>query len=270
MEVYGLAGKSGTGKSFNASALGSRLGVEAMIDDGLYIYCGNIAAGRSSKKENSRIKAVRNALFDDDVLRDEVRGAIDQTKPGKLLVLGTSDKMIHMICERLDIPQPVSIIEIEEITTPEQRELALKSRNEGGIHTIPAPTFEVKKQFSGYFIDARKAFRKQDDEDDQDQDERTIVRPTYSYLGGFEISEKVISDIVELTASSMEGVDSVVWSASDNSDEGMYIRVILMFRRGARVTRIAREMQEAIEEAVSSMTAFNILGIDVEARGFHN
>ena len=143
-------------------------------------------------------------------------------------------------------------------------------RSEKGTHVIPAPTLEIKRQFSGYFMDPMSLIRDLIPGRSRSGGERTLVRPTYSYLGGFEISEKVISDIVELTASSMEGVDSVVWSASDNSDEGMYIRVILMFRRGARVTRIAREMQEAIEEAVSSMTAFNILGIDVEARGFHN
>ena len=80
----------------------------------------------------------------------------------------------------------------------------------------------------------------------------------------------MISDIVEIAASSVAGVDSVVWSASDNSDEGMYIRVILLFKYGAKVTKIAAEIQDIVTEAVSSMTAFNILGIDVEAKGFRN
>ena len=40
MKVYGLIGKSGTGKSFQAVNLCKRLKIESIIDDGLFI-CRN-------------------------------------------------------------------------------------------------------------------------------------------------------------------------------------------------------------------------------------
>ena len=38
MDVYTLAGKSGTGKSFHAMNLCRKYNIEAIIDDGLFIY----------------------------------------------------------------------------------------------------------------------------------------------------------------------------------------------------------------------------------------
>ena len=44
MKIYGLSGKSGTGKSYNAGELCGRMHIPAIIDDGLYIYGSSIAA----------------------------------------------------------------------------------------------------------------------------------------------------------------------------------------------------------------------------------
>ena len=50
MIVYSLTGKSGTGKSYHAVNLCRKLGIDAMIDDGLFIYKNKIEAGRSAKR----------------------------------------------------------------------------------------------------------------------------------------------------------------------------------------------------------------------------
>ena len=44
MKVASFTGKSGTGKSFQATALAQRRGFDAIIDDGLLIYKGQIVA----------------------------------------------------------------------------------------------------------------------------------------------------------------------------------------------------------------------------------
>lgn len=272
MEIYGLSGKSGTGKSYNASQLCSKMSIEALVDDGLLIRGTEIVAGFSAKKESTRLKAVRRAIFTDEDHRQAVAGAIKEMKPERLLVIGTSDDMIRLICEKLELPEPVRIIQIEEITTTAQRSIARKARDEGGIHVIPAPTFQVKKQFSGYFIDARKGFRKQkeelgDEKQGEETFERTVVRPTYSYMGEFVISDKVMGDIVNCVAKNIPGIDDILWVSSDNSDDGLYLRVILLFKYGCKVRQTAIRLQQEIYDAVSSMTAFNVLGVDIEARG---
>ncbi len=266
MRVYGLSGKSGTGKSYNASELCRRMDIPALIDDGLFICNGSIEAGRSAKKERTKIGAVKAAIFTSDAHRDEVAAAIRREDPPSILVLGTSDEMVCRIAERLGLPLPEDIIHIEDITTPEQREIASKKRQEDGTHVIPAPTFQVKKRFSGYFVNPKKNFYQAGGR--TSGIEKTIVRPTYSYLGSYEISEKVISDIVSIIMRYTDGISRVLWTSSDLSEEGVYVRTIVQAEKGAPVMTAALEAQRAIYRAVKKMTDFNVLGVEVELRGY--
>ena len=100
MKIYGLSGKSGTGKSYNASELCYRLNIPAIIDDGLFIYGSSIAAGVSAKKQETRIGAVKTALFMDNDHCAQVRAAIRRAKPSAILILGTSDDMVEKIEDR--------------------------------------------------------------------------------------------------------------------------------------------------------------------------
>jgi len=268
MKIYGLSGKSGTGKSYNAAQLCSTYNIEAIIDDGLFIYHQEVAAGISAKKEETRLKAVRRAIFSDDDHAQDVMDALRRVQPESLLVIGTSEEMVLKICGRLQLPAPERIIHIEEITTEAQRKIAKKQREEAGIHVIPVPTMQVKNQFSGYFIDAKKGFRREGERSRETDWIETIVRPTYSYLGEFNISAKVINDIVYYIAADIPGIAQIIFVSSKNIDEGMYIRVIVQFRFGAKVKTSAWLLQQRVHDDVEAMTAFNILGIEVEGRGF--
>lgn len=267
MKVYGLSGKSGTGKSYNAMELCGRMGIPAIIDDGLFIFGNNIVAGVSAKKQGTKIGAVKTALFMENSHCAQVRAAIRRTKPESILVIGTSDGMVEKIAQRLGLPEPSRIIQIEEITTQAQRDKASRERSEDGTHIIPAPTFEVKRQFSGYFIDPKRTLKSAGFSRPLPA-EKTVVRPTYSYRGSYEISERVVSDIVGIIALEIPGIAGILWVSSQNRDEGMYIRIIVQFRYGCRVREAAVALQRAVLDEVAYMTAFNVLGVEVEIRGF--
>ena len=81
---------------------------------------------------------------------------------------------------------------IEEVSSPEQIEEAKKIRREQGKHVVPVPTFEIKEQFSGYFMDPLKMFEKKD----RVYKEKSVIRPTFSYLGNYTISFNTLSEIV--------------------------------------------------------------------------
>ena len=269
MKVYGLSGKSGTGKSYNAAELCGRLDIDGLIDDGLFVHENRIVAGTSAKKQATKYGAIKTALFTNDDHCKEVQKAIRKTSPESILILGTSDEMVERIASRLALPKPMRIIHIEEITTEEQREAALHMRESAGTHVIPAPTFQVKKQFSGFFfIDPKKSFREAEKGRTEGEKEKTIVRPTYSYLGDYEISDKLISDIVLHDASLQQGISSVLFVASQNDEAGMYIRIIVLLNFGAKAIDTAEALQAAVERDVEGMTAFNVLGVEVEIRGF--
>lgn len=227
MEIYGLSGKAGTGKSYQAGELAARLKIRGIIDDGLFMYDGNIVAGISAKKRATSIAAIRTAVFTDSKHCYEVEQAIEKYAPDKILIIGTSDKMIIKISDRLGLPRPAHFIHIEDITTEEQREKARHARHDEGMHIIPAPTFQVKKQFSGYFLDPRKSFGR------DTAIEKTIVRPTYSYLGDYIISDKVISDIVNHIAKGTAGIADIIWTSFDNGEDGCVVRTVVQMKSGA-------------------------------------
>ncbi len=262
MEIIGLSGKSGTGKSYHASELCSTNGIRGLIDDGLFICDGNIVAGVSAKKQSTSMAAIKTALFTDEAHCIEVSEAIKRSGIDKILVIGTSDKMISLICERLGIGQPSEFIYIEDITTARDREKARAFRDEGGMHVIPAPTLQVKKQFSGYFLDPRKSFGK------GKAFEKTIVRPTYSYLGDYIISDKVISDIVSYHAENSPGISDVLWTSFANDPDGCVIRTVVLMKSHASFKTDAEEFQRRIYESVSQMTAFNVRGVEIQIRGY--
>ena len=134
MKVVSFTGKSGTGKSFQATALAQRRGFDAIIDDGLLIYKGQIVAGSSAKKCASKAAAMRTALFNYEDHREEVKNAIERYNPNTLMIIGTSDRMTDIVAEQLGLQHPEERIYIEDVTTEEQRALAAHYRVVEGEH----------------------------------------------------------------------------------------------------------------------------------------
>ena len=103
MDVIALVGPSGTGKSHRALIVAHEHKADAIIDDGLLIKDGKIIAGHSAKRESSKIMAVRRAIFSLPGHAEEVRNVIQEVQPHRILILGTSENMIHKIAEILKL-----------------------------------------------------------------------------------------------------------------------------------------------------------------------
>ena len=102
---------------------------------------------------------VKKALFIQKEQREEMKKAIKQYKPERILILGTSDGMVQKIAQNLNLPPIEKIIYIQEIATPQEIQEARRSRVTEGKHVIPVPTFEIKKDFSGYILDPLQIFK---------------------------------------------------------------------------------------------------------------
>lgn len=266
MIVYGLVGKSGTGKSYQAMNLCREMGIEGIIDDGLFILGNSILEGTSAKRQSTKVAAIKTALFTDEEHRQLVTAKIKEVSPNSILVLGTSEKMIHRIAQRLELPDLERIIYIEEITTEEERETARKQRHELGKHIIPVPTFQLKREFSGYFLDPLRIIRGWRG-GKASVSEKTVVRPTYSYLGDYSISDKVIGDVIYYLGGKTPGVDSVTKVTVENNTDGLKISISLICRFGYKIIDVAKELQRDVARSVGTMTAFHIKAVDIEVKG---
>lgn len=199
IKVFALVGPSGTGKSFRSQLLAKKYGIEFIIDDGLLIHEDKIIAGRSAKKEKTPMGAVRVALFDDKSHRDEVAKAIQANHLKRILILGTSEKMVTKIAERLQLHQPQKIIRIEDIATEEEIQEAIRSRKIEGKHVIPVPSIEVKKNYPQIFYDAMRVLFKKNSPSPGPNNkmiEKSVVRPEFSKKGRVEISEGALTQMI--------------------------------------------------------------------------
>ncbi len=198
--VFALVGGSGTGKSFRAKLLAQKYNIEALIDDGLLIQDDKILAGHSAKREKTFLAAVRVAVFDDKSHRDEIAKAIKKYNLKRILILGTSEKMVNKIANRIQMPEPTKIIKIEDIASKEDIEKAIRSRHVEGKHVIPVPSLEIKRSYPQIFYDsivvklAKKT--KLITPNNTRVFEKSVVRPEFSQKGRVSISESALSQMV--------------------------------------------------------------------------
>ena len=134
-----------------------------------------------------------------------------------------------------------------------------------GKHVIPVPTFELKPQFSGYFLAPMRKFRVRNGK--RDYYEKSVVRPTYSYLGNFSISDKVIADVVNYTAAQQNEVFQVNKVSTQSREDGIIINMSVILKYGVYVFAAAENLQRIVAKKVELMTSINILAVNVEVKG---
>ncbi|MCL5046971.1 MAG: Asp23/Gls24 family envelope stress response protein [Actinobacteria bacterium] len=267
MDVFALIGPSGTGKSHRASVVAYDQNVDLIIDDGLVIKETKILAGKSAKREPTLVAAVRRALFLEEDHAAEVKSKIGEINPARVLILGTSKNMVNRIADTLELPRPGRYIAIEEVASPWEIRKARRIRREQGKHVIPAPTFEVKKTFSGYMVDPlRFLLKRKTDPTSELMVEKSVVRPTFSSLGRFYIADVVVSAIATRAGEEVEGVTRIIRTVVETSPEGVVITLEVVLRFGGKLVPIMEEVQRRIKAMVEHMTALNVLEVNVEAR----
>ena len=158
-EFIAFVGPSGTGKSYRAQMVANERNIRYIIDDGLLIRDNEVIAGVSAKKASTKIETVRKALFINNAEAENIKKAIRKSHAESILILGTSDNMISKILENLNLPELTETIYINDVATEEEMEEARRIRQTQGKHVIPVPTFEIKKDFSGFILDPLQIFK---------------------------------------------------------------------------------------------------------------
>ena len=263
--VVALVGAAGTGKSHKAQAIAQELEADAVIDDGLLICGSRIVAGHSSKREESRSAAVKRAIFSDPVHALEVRQALSELGPKRVLVLGTSKAMVERICIRLGLPAPSRYLDIAELSTPEEITRALLARKTEGKHVIPAPTFEVKKTFSGYLVDPVEMFILSRGKKPV-YVQKSVVRPTWSSYGKFFISDSVLMAIAARACREVEGVVKQPRVLVLPTPEGAIVDVEIVVSYPHRPFEVMAEVQSKVKESLEYLTGIFVYRVDITTR----
>jgi adenylate kinase family enzyme len=262
--VFAFVGPSGTGKSYRAQMVASENNIQYIIDDGLLIKNNDIVVGNSAKKAATKIETVRKALFIEEPQRKEMVKALKKQKPESILILGTSENMVNEIAKNLELPKIEKIIYITDVATEEEIEDARRVRTNEGKHVIPVPTFEIKKDFSGYILDPLQIFKTR--KDTTYMDEKSIIRPTFSYMGNYTISDVVFKEIIEYQARKNPSITNVlkVRVTKGTEEPSIYVEVEVKF--GINIITELRNFKEKCTKEIERQTSMTVKDMRILAK----
>ena len=269
IKVYAFVGPSGTGKSYRAQMVASERNINYIIDDGLLIKENEVIAGESAKKAPTKVGTVKHALFYKDEEKEEIIKALKKYKPESILILGTSDGMVEKIAANLGLPEISETIYISDVATQEEMETARRIRVTEGKHVIPVPTFEIKKDFSGYLLDPLQIFKTKGKGQQPYISEKSIIRPTFSYMGNFTISDTVFRQILEYLASKTPGIYKIQKIRVDNFGEGakLYMEVTVVY--GFNLIDGIKQFKIKAKKEIEKLTAMNVEEFEVVVKNVY-
>lgn len=266
IKVYAFVGPSGTGKSYRAQMVASSRNIEYIIDDGLLVNNNRVIAGTSAKKAPTKVETVKHALFYTEAEKKEIIAAIKKYRPASILILGTSDGMVQKIASNLGLPEISETIYINDVATEQEMETARRIRVTEGKHVIPVPTFEIKKEFSGYLVDPLQIFKSKGLGNKPYISEKSIIRPTFSYLGNFTISDSVFKQIVEYLSDKCPAIYKVIRTRVNKGSEGTIIYMEVTIVYGFNVLESLKDFKEKAKKEIEKLTAMTVAEIDIVAK----
>ena len=177
--------------------------------------------------------------------------------------------MVQKIAENLGLPPIEKTVYINDVATEDEMKTARRIRETQGKHVIPVPTFEIKKDFSGYLLDPLQIFKSKGKGAKPYISEKSIIRPTFSYMGNFTISDNVFRQIMEYIANKTKAIHKVSKLRVDNTPEGpsIYVEVIIVY--GANVIDAMKEFKQKSIKEIENLTAMNVQRLDIVAKGIY-
>ncbi len=261
VSVLAFVGPAGTGKSQRAQLVALECGVDFLIDDGLLIRKGQIIRGKSAKTEKNQVRAIRRALFEYEDHKQSVVEFLADSQPCSVMLIGTSQEMISRILKNLGLGDPVKVIRIEDVSSPEEISRAKKERSIKGQHVIPVSHIQVRKHFAGKLVGKLKVLF---DNTDSMEGEKTIVRPPFKFFGEVSIDPGVVDQMARFIAERTPQVASVISVQTRPSNGGIVVQVAIKFSPGARtILSLGENLRERISLAVSGITGLDLHRVDI-------
>lgn len=261
----------GTGKSYRAQKIAYDNNIETIIDDGLLIKGSRVIEGVSAKTAKTKVQTVKAALFSTEKEQERIRNSIKKERVKSILILGTSDEMVKRIQENLKLPKIEKTIYIQDVSTKEEMEEAVRIRRTEGKHIVPVPTFEIKKDFSGILLDPfqiLKRGRKKNKKNKKENAgvERSVIRPVFSYFGKYTIKDKVFKDIIRLVCDRIKGITEISTIRIDKAQNSNDIEISMNMEiaYGYNISEMAEEMKIQSKKELEYMTSVNISMVNVK------
>lgn len=261
IEITAFVGPAGTGKSHRATHIARQNGIGVIIDDGLVISHGRILAGRSAKSEINRLRAIKRAIFEYPDHRDEVIACLKRESPDKLMILATSDGMTEKITSRLGLNSPAKIIHIQDVSSPEEIEAALRERRDKKLHVVPAAKAQIQQNFAGKLVSQIRGLFKGRD---KNEERNTIVKPLFSFNGKVTIGSDAILEMSRKLLELRGHVRKIRSLDIETDDDKISLSASIDLNLGGRsALAIAKTLQRKVRMGLSYFTGMEIKQVNI-------
>ncbi|MBR1918629.1 MAG: hypothetical protein IJ831_03295 [Spirochaetales bacterium] len=265
VRVYALVGRSGTGKSHHSKLVAKKFKINLIIDDGLLIKGDRLIAGKSAKEDPNFLAAVRTAVFDEEDHRREVVDVLNREKYKRIMIIGTSEKMVNKIALRLGLPEISRYIHIEEVASQEEIDTAMRVRYTEGKHVIPVPPIEITRNYPQIVYDSMKVFFRTGRIIRHRQSfEKTIVRPEFSRPDKESVSEVTLMQMVKHCIDEYDKVIKVkkVKSKEENGEYSIYVTLQVPVRH--YIGQTMSELKDYIAECIEKYGGLLVSKVSIE------
>ena len=99
--------------------------------------------------------------------------------------------------------------------------------------------------------------------------EKSIIRPTFSYLGNFTISDTVFRQITEYLAQKEKTIYKVLKTRAESRESGPYIYLEVMVEYGYNVVESVENFKSKVIKEISKITTMDVQSIEIVIKGIH-
>lgn len=99
--------------------------------------------------------------------------------------------------------------------------------------------------------------------------EKSIIRPTFSYMGKFTISDLVFRQILEYLAQKTPAIHKVLKTRVENYGEGAKIYMEVSIVYGFNVVEGLNNFKEKSKKEIETLTAMNVVELEVVAKNIY-
>jgi len=265
IEVVGLVGPAGSGKSYRAQSIAYELGIDFILDDGLLIKNSRILAGRSAKSERLVITATKRALLQDEEHAAEIREVLWEENPAQILILGISDAMVNRIVKRLGLALPIRTIRIDQVASQNEIWAARRSRVLEKKHVVPVVSVDVQRNAVGQFMESVAVLfgpRKSR----PFIGEVSVVRPYYSVVGRIIVAEAAVKQMVLHSARQTPGVAKATATLISGIGGSIRIDIGITVYYGEYIPEILQQVQAVVYHDLNVWGGLVLESVNVTAK----
>ena len=101
--------------------------------------------------------------------------------------------------------------------------------------------------------------------------EKSIIRPTFSYMGNFTISDSVFRQIIDCVVDKIKEVHKIsrciIKKNNEQDDGGVYIYIEVVINFGFNVNEAMGKLKHKIIKEIENLTAMNVKNIEIVVKG---